>query len=74
MNIFTTEIFIFAIFVQKNDFEQSQFKEMDVALPEFSFFSCFYCGREGKVVLKVQMFCRTNIFTIQSDQSNDERS
>ena len=71
MNIFTTEIFIFAIFVQKNDFEQSQ---VDVALPEFSFFSCFYCGREGKVVLKVQMFCRTNIFTIQSDQSNDERS
>ena len=34
-NIFTIEMLIFAIFVQKNDFEQSQFQKVDVALSQF---------------------------------------
>ena len=34
-NVFTIEIFIFAIFLRQIDLEQSQFQKMGVALTEF---------------------------------------
>ena len=50
----TIEFFIFASFVQKVDFELSQFQKVSVALADFLFFCCVYCGYKGKVVLKLQ--------------------
>ena len=40
-NIFTIEMFIFAISVQQIDFEKSQLQGVNVALAEFSLFVLF---------------------------------
>ena len=56
---------IFVNFVQKDDFEQSQLEKVGVTLSEFYFLSCLHCGYKGKVVLKLQKFPWTNIFTIE---------
>lgn len=41
MHIFTIEMFFFAISVQKIEFEQAQFRRLDVALTEFYLFELF---------------------------------
>lgn len=57
---FTMQMFITASFVQKSGFQQSQFKST-----HFSYFSCFQCRYQGKVVLKLQKLCWTNFFATE---------
>ena len=58
-------MFIFAILVQKMDFEQSQFRRIGVVLTKLYLFSYPYCGYKEKIVLKVQNFCWINIFIFE---------
>ena len=63
-------MFSFAIFVQKLDFEQLQFRRMGVALTEFYLFKLsslpiYLHFPYGKVILKLQKLRWRNIFTIE---------
>ena len=65
MNIFRIKIFIFAIFVQKGDFEHSQFQRMGVTLIEFYLFKFYSLPVLGGSCLKLQKFFWKNIFTTE---------
>ena len=65
MNIFTPEMFIFAILEQKMDFEQLHVRMFGVAPTEFDLSNFLHSWYSGKVVLKLQKLCRTNIFTTE---------
>ena len=65
--IFIIEMFITANFIQK--IEQAQCKKMGVAFSKFIYLYCVWY--QEKVVLKLQKFCLTNIFTTETFISAD---
>ena len=66
-NIFIIEMFIIANFIQK--IKQAQCKKMGVAFSKFIYLYCVWY--QEKVVLKLQKFCLTNIFTTETFISAD---
>ena len=65
MNIFTIETFIFTNFVRKIDSVQSQFQRVVIACVDNSYLMFPSFRILEKVVLKLQKFYWTNIFTTE---------
>lgn len=55
-NIFTVQMFIFAIFVQKTNFDRSQFQSISQFSVKFVYLNRIHCRHKAKVVFKLQKF------------------